>query len=268
MVYMQKKGLVENDAGEPARWGNLLEPVVADEYTAVSGHRLLVDPTTYRHPKYPIFGHVDRVFADKPWIYEGKTISAWRGKELGDDDEMPNTWLVQCQVYMGLTGRENAVVAALVGGNKLWTRGVPRNDELIEQLFDAANQWWQDHILADVPPPAVTDEDIRALYPESMSKTVVATPEIVTAVNALRDIKEQLKELKVAEGDLKVEIQNHLQDAEVLLSPSGGELVTWKSQDRRAIDQGALKKSYPEIANEITKTTSSRVLRLKKRKSR
>jgi hypothetical protein len=150
----------------------------------------------YVDDRIPFFaGSIDAV--ESPWvIHEVKsTLAHGWGAELStrwgpdnSDDVERSAWL-QCQWYMGLTGAREAHVWLLILDDDEEPRHytVPRNRVAIEELRDAAEAFWWDHVACRVPPAVacISDKAAAALAPKGVRDSrIEPTPEIVVAANA------------------------------------------------------------------------------------
>lgn len=75
----------------------------------------------------------------------------------------------------------------------------------------------------------------------------------ITNLQELRRMREELDAEIEAEQD---KIKAHMGDAETLLA--GPYKITWKPVTTQRIDSAALKKAFPELAEQYTKTTTTR----------
>lgn len=70
-VYLDKisEEIDESEPSEAARWGNILEPIVAKEYARVTEFDIEVAPDPIRHPRYPhLAANIDRWVDGKSYI--------------------------------------------------------------------------------------------------------------------------------------------------------------------------------------------------------
>ena len=117
--------------------------------------------------------------------------------------------------------------------------------------------------LADVPPAPLCKADVELLHPSSTMASVLADDAQRAAQERLKALKIETKLLDVERSKLETVIVDGMSNADTLVDPDGNALATWKSQDTNRLDTRALREAHPDIAKQFTKTTSSRVLRLK-----
>ena len=164
-VWLVKTGRQSDDAApesEPARWGKLLEPVVAEDYAATHKVRLVGPLPAMRHPDRSWhLGNIDRAVpvvlgAGYTRIVEIKTRGWHRLREYGlaDTDEVPLAEQCQARWYMPLARVDRADVAVLFNTSHRRDYVLERDDTIEQGLVESCEQWWRDHVLADVAPDA------------------------------------------------------------------------------------------------------------------
>lgn len=268
-LWMDKTGQPIEKAETPAmRFGNLMEPVIREQYEFIQSVVVLEDKTLYQHPVHKfMLANLDGVVFDP--ATKGEPLGILEIKTSRHTwDEVPAHYYAQVQHYLAVTNLEMAWVAALFGGETLETFDVPRNDAYIERLIEAEAEFWQK--VQDAQRP---DVDGTEATHDALRKAWSPEPGKVVQVLNLDDLVQQRAAAKAkvdaADAELKQvesQIMEHLGDAEVAINADGEVRVTWKSQSRSSIDTKALKGSHPELVDEFTKTTSFRVLRMKESK--
>jgi len=242
-VYEEKLGISTRPQPGPwARWGQILEAPVADEYARRTGHKLQRVNHAVIHPRYPfIGGYLDRriVGTGQRAIYEGKTASPFSGSDWGEpgSDEIPDEYYVQVQHYMAVTGAKWCDVAVLLGGWDFRVYHVERNPIFIVSLIDAEQTFWHDHIEAAIAPPVGdTEYDKRYLnhrYPQEGNGTILpATPDDELLIRALIEAK---RDAKATEAKVRG-AENAIKDRIGLNAGIAGAtgIVTWRSQAGRS----------------------------------
>ena len=157
---------------------------------------------------------------------------------------------------------QEAYLAALIGGNQYRQYHIKRDDELIAMLAEKAQAFWQNHVIPRIPPEPQNGEDAQKLYPHDNGDTAEADSANLTAYAELRELKAQEKELKAQiaakEDLLKIKIGNYS-----TMQANGNTLFTWKTQSSSRFDSSAFKNAHPDLYQQYTKTSETRVLRLK-----
>lgn len=158
--------------------GRRLEPVVLDWYAERTGH--LVDrgpdgrgvkwptPTPYLRASLDAVAWSIAPPRNKhAWdvVVDAKTAGANEAHRYGEDgtDQIPQEYLCQFQFYMGLTGRLQTDVPALVAGDfRLYH--VAYDADVYVALREAVDRFWVDHVLTKRPPdPTTLPNDTEAI---------------------------------------------------------------------------------------------------------
>lgn len=275
-LYLDKVGALDDTdaASEAAEWGTLLEPIIRDRAATRLDVTIDASKLLLAHETRPWqLANIDGDIPDWDAIYEGKTASAWLASEWVDD-QVPDAYVLQGQHYLAVTGRARVVFAVLIGGQRLEIRVVERDAELIDHLISLETEFWQR--VEDRTPP---QPDGSKACTDLLAHLYDVTPDLVRTVEGaeLVEVEELLTaraaaaaEAKAAEV-AKTEAENRLKamcaDAEVLATPAGTPLFTWKEQSRRGLDTTALKAAHPAIAAEFETVTSFRKIHIPKRKA-
>lgn len=266
-VYLDKVGdeWSASEESEPMRWGLLLEPVVAEEYSRRTGRKLSAGEVECTHPVHPFLaGHIDRtVDGDPDRIVEIKT--AGRGAEWGEElsDDLPAHYLAQVTHYLAISGAKVCDVAVLIGGQDFRVYTVERDEDLVRMLVDAEVRFWNEHIQARVPPAPITNEEAGRAWRERVGSRVVATDATLALLRELKELREAIKLQEGARDALELALKTTLTEASELVDAAGKTLVTWKEQTTKRVDVTTLRENMPEIAKQFTRETVSRVLRIK-----
>lgn len=266
-VFLEKTNQYDPEPpGEAAYWGNVLEDVVAREFTVQTGLRVQRSNKLYQHPEHSfMLGNVDRLILDKGGrglgILECKTASAYKLGEW-EDDRVPDEYAIQLQHYMAVLGVDYGYFAVLIGGQKFQYKLVERNDRIIDSLIDIEGEFWNRHVIPGIPPmidgsEASTDL-LNQLYPVSKpASEVLLQDEQAELVQKLIAAKEDAKAAEERVKRFENELKAVMGENEIALY--GGEpLLTWKSNDTTRLDSKRLKKERPDIFEQYANTTFSR----------
>ncbi|KHD86422.1 hypothetical protein NG54_03240 [Heyndrickxia ginsengihumi] len=262
-LWLEKTGQVEpvETDSEAIYWGNQMENVVAKEFERRTDKKVRRSNFMYSHPDYPyIRANVDRLVVGESAVLECKTASAYLESEW-KNDEVPATYLVQVQHYLGVTGREKGYIAVLIGGNHFVWKEIERDEELISMIFDAEKNFWENHVLANVPPAldgsSAAERYLKEKYDRAeKDKEIILPSDFKDYLIEYEKIKQNEKLIKVAKTEIENKIKAELKDAEKGLVDSF--IVSWKNQSRTSVDSKALKTKFPDIYNQVLKTSSFR----------
>lgn len=224
-VYLDKLGeLPEEDAGERAYWGTVLEDVVARHYAEVNDAKvrrvnyIMIDPA-----RPYMLANLDReVLKDGArYGYEGKTTDA-RNAAQWDGEAVPVNYVYQVQHYMSVTGFPFFDVACLIGGNTYVQRRVYRDPELIEIIREREAAFWLS-VETRTPPEWDGSADgwevLKKLHPTSEPGKEIELPQEMAAVLAMYQQLEA--ERKSAAADVKAIEQQRDQYKQALCAAMG-----------------------------------------------
>lgn len=283
-VFLDKTApeLQPDIVGEAAYWGTTLEDVVAKEYQRRTGRKVQRVNHLLRHPEHDFaIANIDRavivpeIAGNVRWkngklttdrILECKTANGFASSEWGEPgtDFVPDSYLCQCQWYLGVTDTKVADLAVLIGGNDYRTFTIERDPELFADMIEAAGTFWKNCRKGIAPDPATVQDAARKWPRHIAGKSVIVDVDIASACEQLEILNARIKSLNEEADDLKRQIMTAFGDAEEITC-QGNRLATWKTQTSHRLDSKRLKEDHPELVAEYTKTTESRVLRLIKR---
>ena len=275
------------DALERMYWGSTLEDVVAKHYATSRSVRVQRINEMLRHPSCEIaVANVDRAIvadgsrarwdekagrvAGATGLLEVKTAHAlaMSGAQWGEPgtDEVPQSYWLQCQWYMGISGLDRADVAVLFGGQKFAVYTIAA-DPIFNDLLESARDWWQRHVVGDIPPDPTTEDDARRMWRSHVAgRDLIVDMDVANDVRELVEVKAQIKGLEEREKALRDRILPAFRDAESI-SFAGQKLATWKANkastktDWKAVATDCA--APPELISKHTTTTDgARVLRL------
>ncbi len=285
------------------RRGKRLEPIVIDmlidEYgLQVTKRSPPENPNRYHHPDYDFLraeidfeflvdrniveqcdGMIDPALIGTIQNGEIKTSHPNASGNWGEmfTEEIPIEYAAQSMHGLMVTNRHFCLYGTLVGADDLSLYGVRRDDETITGMLSRELQFWR-CVQDRIPPDPSTMADVLGLMYRIKGRPIEATGAIAEAVANLKQIKSSIKAFEADEDRVKFEIaafifQNlkelqerdprvSLEDA-TALEFAGRTLLTWKMQEANRIDTKRLRAEVPDIAEQFTNTTHSRVMRIK-----
>jgi len=269
-LWLEKTGQVtpESSQSEAAYWGTVMEDIVAKEFEKRTGKKVRRRNATFQHPEYPfLIANVDRLVVGEKAILECKTTSAYNVDEW-KDDEIPSPYIVQVQHYLGVLGPEyeKAYIAVLIGGQKFVWKEIERDDELIQMIFEAEIDFWNNHVLANVPPAldgsSAAEQFLKERYAQvNPEKTIDLKYEFKEKIDELLSLKETIKELEKQARSIENEIKYELKDAEIGFAQNYQ--VTWKQYESQRVDTKKLKEQFPQIYEKVLKPSTYRRFNIK-----
>jgi hypothetical protein len=218
--------------------GLLFEPGMADYVANLRGEKLHRD-AFYLDDNLPFFGASSDAVEGNPKrprvMHEFKTTTSRNAHKWGPpgSDEVEEACFYQCQWNMGINGATECHVWCLFvdTGEEPRHYVVPRNNKVIAELRAIGEAFWLDHVLARVPPSAVSAarETIHSMYPSAApGKSIDATAELIALTEAYDRARSEEKAAGERKDAASVAIKSMLGDAESA-SWTGGK-VTWKNQ--------------------------------------
>jgi len=267
-VFFEKTQAIEKEdiQSESAYFGNVLEEVVAKEFSKRTDLKVQRRNAILQHPEYPwMLANVDRLIVGEKIGLECKTASEYLKKEWGDE-EVPAAYLLQCQHYMAVTGYEAWWIAVLIGGNKFVHKKIERDEELIQYLIDIEKDFWINNVEKNEPPmfdgSDASTELLKHLYPESIADSFVSLGKQEELLIEARDQVD--REIKVLQ-EQKVEYENKIK-AKLGTNEVGGTenyKIYWKSYTTNRFDSKRFKAEHPDLFEQYVKESKSRKFTVK-----
>lgn len=227
-VYLDKIGEAPPTPETPAmRRGLLLEDDILNEAESLLGCGPLRRQAFTRHPERPWqIATVDGLSHDG-LIVEAKVVGmrqAWQWGEPGTD-EVPDGYLVQVQHQLAVTGGQEAVIAALIGGSDLHIYRLTRNDRLIARMTEMEAGFWSG-VIDRVPPPPTDPSDaeiVSYLHPPTEA-AVELPPNVAEIVGRYTAYGKQAAEADRLRGLARAELLAALAGAGRGTLPDGREV--------------------------------------------
>ena len=264
-VWLDKTGQSgEREASGPMEWGLLLEPVIRQKYSNVTGRTVRL-PGHLQSERYPfMLCTLDGITDDGPRGVEIKTArsSADWGEE--GTDEIPQAYVIQTQHNMEVADLEVCDVPVLFAGSDFRIYEVHRDRELQALMIEQEAEFWA-MVEANTPPPPITYADAIRRFATSQAQTVTATPEVLAAVEVLRTLKVSGKDAEEAEKEAKFAVLLALGEADTLVDAEGNVLLTYKqARGSDHFDAKAFAEAQPDLFQQFLKpSVGSRRLLLK-----
>lgn len=222
---------------------------------------------------YPMSCLLDGITQDStgPAVVEAKSSGGnWSG-EWEEGGGIPLMYWFQVQHQLAVTGWQHAYVPALVGGKLYLPDVVERDDEVISLITDKERVFWNDHVLAGVPPAIdgheATSAAIKRQYghAEPGMSVVIQDPEVERLVESYRGANESITMLTEEKDAIGNQLRAVIGTNESAVI--GSYAVSLKETTRSRIDTKALREQEPEVAERFTVTSEpTRTLRVSKRK--
>lgn len=198
-LWMIKTGRAEEDAilGEDRlRLRHAHEQTIADEYETQKSVKLRRVNQTVFHKRLPfMLCNLDRVITGQRKIVECKTSTAWLRQNWGlsGSDEAPIQYILQVQHQLACSEYEDADLAALIDIDDYRIYPMPRNEKVIGKIEAACINFWENHVLKDIPPAPTTRGDLKLMYPINNGNFIDLNGNIGLLLDDLEAIKQTIK---------------------------------------------------------------------------
>lgn len=257
-VYHEKvTGLAEQDIGEAALWGNLLEDPIAREW-ARRNRAAIQKVGIVSHAQHPwrratldrrvVSCPLDRVFGR--CMLEVKTRSAWVAGKWSRG--LPDDVAAQVCWALAVTGYDHAHVVVLIGGQDYRQYVVGRDLDLEELVVPRVARFWQSHILRRLPPDLPDEYDPEriveldgALHP-SREGAVEVSDDALEALERYERARIAKSAAERAQSVAKVELILALGDREAAITPDSKPVYEYTPTTRRSVDFDRLQQEHPD----------------------
>jgi putative phage-type endonuclease len=273
-VYMEKLGLTEpQEDNDNLWWGREMEPILQKRYEQETGLTVL--------PFNSEFHILDKIKNITPWYVgtpDGMILDSnnhiWMGvdyKTTGSSyksdwgepgsDEVPPYYHTQAMWYMGLTGARWWDIAVLFMGARREFRiyRINRDDELIATLIEKGKDFWENHVLSQVPPPVDSspgwDKYFKSRFPKEELPLLETTGEIDNDLRSYHGVCEKFKAVSANKEYWENHIKAYIGSCAGINTPVAK--VTWKkSKDRTKVDW---EKAFNDLAAKECLTAQERI---------
>lgn len=234
------------------------------------------------HPRHAfLIGHPDFYLVDdnqkQLYLLEVKC------PERFEAETPPSTYMIQVNYYLGLLKERdkthhlppaygcdinNTAYLAVSHGpidRFILTFDSDKFDAHVQQ----AVEWHERYVVADVPPPFITEGDVLIAHPVSKpGSRVELNPEDANWIATLAEIGEDIGKLEQQKKELNERLKIMLGDAEELVAPDGTVLATWKTHEKDSVDFVGLREAHPAILASFSLKKPVRTLLLKREQIR
>lgn len=267
-LYIEKTSdEVREIDNEAIYWGNMLEDVVAQEFTRRTGKKVRRRNQMFVHPENEfMIANIDRDVVGEKALLECKTTNAFNS-DAWEGEHIPPAYICQLQHYMAVLGYEKAYIAVLIGGQKFVWKELERDDEFIDIMIQHEKDFWENHVLAGIPPEidgsSSATELLNKMYPQDNGEIVMLnSDEAEMLIEAIESIKAEVKEKQTLQKEYENKLKLLIGEAQTGVTPRFE--VNYKTYERNSIDTKALAKDMPDIVEKYSKQSLYRRLTIKK----
>lgn len=258
-VYHDKTSpeLLNEEVSEDLKRGIRVEKYILQEYSERSEVNLDSNIPVIVDNQYPFMrGNIDAKVIGQNVVVEAKStkapISSW-------ENGIPEYYKTQVAYYAMLAGAERVDVPVLFSGWKYACFTYWRDYEYEAHIKEAVINFWQNHIVKNIPPKPTSIDELKTTYPKlEVEKTIKADNNIREKVCQLQEAQEKRKHLEKQEKQLKTQIQGYMGDAGLL--DAGFCKLALKERKATRFDTGAFKEEKPELYQQYLNDSNYRIL--------
>src|SRR5690625_4465351 len=265
-LYIEKTSdTVQEIDNEAIHWGNVLEDVVAEEFSRRTGKKVRRRNQMFVHPEHEfMIANIDRDVVGERALLECKTTNAFAADQW-EGDQIPPAYMCQLQHYMAVLDYEKAYIAVLIGGQKYVWKEIARDDEFIELMIQHEKDFWENHVLAGVPPEIdgskSASELLNQMYPEDNGETISLDKDAETLIEAIESIKAEVKEKRDLKKEYEIKLKLMIGEARMGVTPRCEVRNITVITNR--LDSRKLRKYLPDIAEKYTNEPTYRRMTIK-----
>lgn len=267
-LWAEKSGLLPNEEvdNEAMRVGRDLEQYVADRFMEATGKKVVTSDYSFQSEAHPfMLANVDRLLVGEEVGLECKTASALTRCNFENGD-IPPSYYCQCMHYMAVTGFKKWYIAILVMGTGFYWYEINRNEEEIQALIEAEQDFWNCVESGEAPEVDASEstKDTLNLRWQSQEKECILGHEAEDSVKELLSIKKRMKALKELQTAYENVIKSEMEEAEFAEVENAA--IKWKTSKSESFDKTTFKKENPELYKKYLKETTSRKFYVKEKK--
>jgi len=282
-MYLLKKDRISIPSSFEVEMGKKLEPIIADIFLSLqkptdrNNWFFNVNKEEYglekKHSVYPfLIAHLDGYNEKDQRVFEAKSTSIPLNFE-----KIPTHWLCQMAYHCELSNAVGGDIIVMYDVNKLHIYHYEANKELQNYIINKAVEFWNVHIINDIPPLPQRSGDIKMINQELFhlkkegEKSIMLKEESLSLLQQYKRIQEERKILEKKEKSLQIKLFDEIKEYDNICDDNGEIVATYKFDKvlREFIDNKLLKEKYPKIYEEVKKIGNPvrRFLFKKERKS-
>ena len=257
-VFNEKVNDVEETEPTPAMiFGQKAEKLVIEYWEEQTGIQTFESPYFVDGTHSFLRGTPDRMYKTSNGelgILECKT-----SRDMVEEGDLKfMAFFCQLQWYMGLSGAKFGQIAILARNTcEFKTFEYEFEQSLYEQMVSKAVDFWENHVVKNIPPEPTNTKDLTILFPEHIKgKYLEASQVVYDDIMTIKKIKENIKSLEEKLHIMEFNIKDILKDHEGF-EINGETLLTWKkSADSVRFDTKTFSKDHPDIYKNYLKNVA------------
>lgn len=254
-LWQEKMGLVETkELTSPAiKRGNILEPIVADLYAAVTGRKVEIVKQRIVHPQHHhIYAHIDRrIIDDKqhgPGVLEIKCPGVAVFNKCKREG-LQEYYLIQLAHYLGVTGYRWGAFAVFSAEQwEILHFDVAPDKELIKIIFAEDNKFWEYIKAGEEPPASEVKLELEPVGSSELTNMDKVNPTLwADMVQKYAEAKAMEDEAKALKDLYEEKIKEEMLRVGATVAEGGGARIYFRDQAGRMIlDKKAFSRGAPE----------------------
>jgi len=236
-VYLEKTGQIHGqEDNEALEWGRTLEPIIKRKFAEKTSYKIEEVPFILQHPAHPwMIANIDGIVITEggSGVLEVKNAGEFTRKEWSED-RLPDSYYLQLQHYLEVTGLQFGIIVCLLGGKSLVWKEVPRDEEIIRFLIDIESKFWSDVEKGVMPSPtgSLQDKDIlQQLYSREEDNSIADLSHLDPQYHRYKELMEQRREIDQEIEEIKQKIMAAMGQNQIAYIGKGK--VTWKNVKRK-----------------------------------
>jgi putative phage-type endonuclease len=232
-VWLSKKSQIEKPDNDAMFFGRKFERPILEAYSERLGVPIeFAQPwTLIRVPGCPLLG----ASLDARWLNgDRRPVDAkntrFKSPLWGDNgsDVFPVYYQLQLAVQMMATETQAADLAVCFSGSEFGRYSMVSDPEVEDSIRERALDWWNKHVVADVPPEPDGSESygnyLKAKFKRSSEITRPVTAQVREWAEALRVATERMKEAEAEKLKAENLLKSYMGDASAIPG-----IATWKN---------------------------------------
>lgn len=260
-LWREKTGKDNPDySNEFTEAGHKIEPVVAEYFQDRSGHRVIKNTEPDYMVKHDVHDfirvHPDREYFAKDKSGRGTLECKTKYYQTPEKGSLPLDWYAQNQYQMGTLKQKFGAIAwiSFSFGISFDYEEFELSPEYYDYLVNEAGDFWNNHVLKDIPPDPLTGEDVQKRWPEHQAGlSIEASSELYETYRKAYELKQRI-------SHLKSDLERYEEEIKLACGPSemirfdNKVLVTFKAPKQSYMfDWKAFKEADPDTYNHYLK---------------
>jgi len=202
-LWAFKRGMIApNPPNMRMRMGTACEPVILEEYAAVTGRPITAGFSMVHHLTIPFMVYSpDAICVREPRGVDAKLVNPDQKYKWGATaDEIPEHIQLQCHWYMAAMDYPHWDVAACMTSGELMLYTVDRDMALEAEILAQAEEYWERYLIGDEIPPigssAESERFLKERFPRARTALRSATEEEMVLLESYGDLRKNVRKLE------------------------------------------------------------------------